>query len=353
MKKNTGNLFLFISMICIARPVLADDALKSIDITIGEWKPYISQSLEGYGELTREITLTLERMGYRPNYQFMPWGQAEKLVRNNANDSGPRGTFPFSQVGDRIGNFYFSKKPVLTKCTVFFYNKDKLKDRHISKVMLGSLQDLDKDNYRLGYIKKTAGYQYPKQLQKILEKQGTAVDSDYILFKKLIDDNDKKIEMVPEVREVGQVRLLESFPNEREKIAVFPKNPDAQHCLVPVKYYFMISALNPNNSEFMDKFDKQYQELLDTGAIDQIKQNAERQPTLDQPAVILTTNSPEGLIKAHDANKEYFLPRGTRGLLKDWKPDRGKTAVQARIYILSYPYRGHELFVDGRYVELQ
>lgn len=142
----------------------ADDGLKPIDIAIGEWKPYVSQELEGYGEVTQKITLILERMGYRPNYIFMPWGQAEMLVRKNATNSGPRGTFPFRKLGDRVSNFYFSEKPILKAHLVFFYNKDKILTGSKGKAVLQSLDDLKK--YNLGYIKKSAGYEYQRNYKR-------------------------------------------------------------------------------------------------------------------------------------------------------------------------------------------
>lgn len=332
-------------------PSAADDALKPIDITIGEWKPYVSRNLEGYGEVTQKITLILERLGYRPNYMFMPWGQAEMLVRKNAENSGPRGTFPFLRSGDRENHFYFSKKPILKECIVFFYNKEKIKTHSNEKAVLKSLEDLK--NYKLGYIKRAAGYQYPKNLQKILQEHGTGVDSDYHLFSKLIDNNEMNIQVVPEVNEVGWSLLHDSFPWEHGKIAVFKEISGDQDCFLPENYYFLTSLLNPKNAEFMDKFNKQHEALLKSGMIERISQKAKQQPSLRKPAVTLTNDSPVGYIKARIGDEVYLLPRGTKGLLLDWDPNDNNDAVNAKIYILSYPYRGIEVTVDGRYVELQ
>jgi polar amino acid transport system substrate-binding protein len=330
----------------------ADDCLKPIDIAIGEWKPYVSQELEGYGEVTQKITLILERMGYRPNYIFMPWGQAEMLVRKNAENYGPRGTFPFRQLGDRVKYFYFSEEPILQAHLVFFYNKEKIETGSKEKAVLKKPKDLEK--YKLGYIKKSAGYEYPEELQKIFDKHGTAVDNDYLLFKRLIDNNDMNIQVVPELKEVGLDLLYNSFSGEQEKIKLFKKDiTGVQDYFLTVESFFLTSLLNPENKEFMDKFNKQHKALIDLGILEQISQKAKQQPSLRKPAVILTSESSVGYIKTIIKDKVYLLPKGTKGLLLDWIPNDKNDAVKAKIYILSYPYRGLEVTVDGRYVELQ
>lgn len=179
----------------------------------------------------------------------------------------------------------------------------------------------------------------------------TAVDNDYLLFKKLIDNNEN-IQVVPEVKEVGWDLLYNFFPGEQEKIKVF-KDKTGQDRFLTVTSFFLTSLLNPENDEFMDKFNEQYDALNKLGMLERISQKAKQQPSLRKPAVILTSESSAGYIKTINKNKVYLLPKGTKGLLLDWAPNKKNDAVNAKIYILSYPYRGLEVMVDGRYVELQ
>lgn len=352
MKININNIKMVILLVLVFKsyPSMADDTLKSIDVSIGEWKPYVSQDFEGYGELTQKITLILERMGYRPNYLFMPWGQAKELVANNAEDTGPRGTFPFRETKNRMLQFYFSEKPIIDKCIVFFYNKDKIKKHANDAHVLKSLNDLQK--YNLAYIKSDAGYEYPEELQSVLNKKKvTVVENTYHLFKKLIESNEDT-EIVPEVKEVGLDLLLDYFPKEMEKIAIF-QEATTKECFLREKFYFITSRLNPNNAEFIDKFDEQHRELLESGELERITNKSKQHPSLRKPAVTLIADPSADYIKGLSGEDEYFLPRGTKGLLLEWKQNDTNNTVEARIYILTYPYRGKEVTVEGRHIELQ
>ena len=352
MKANGSLILLILLLGCLSAPAKADD-LKPIDIAIGEWKPYVSQELEGYGEVPRKVTLILEWMGYRPNYVFMPWGQAEIIVRENPENIGFRGTFPFSKTLDRIKQFHFSNKPILKKCLVFFYNKEKIKNKIKGEPVLQSLGDLEEFN--LGYIKSSAGYQYPGELQKILKKKGTVVDNDYQLFHKLIDSSEKdiQVEVVPEVKEVGLDLLFDFFPKGQRSIAIFEEKTGDRGCLLPVEYYFIISRLNPDNGEFKVKFDESHEKLIRLGLLEKITNDTQQQPSSRKPSVTLVSDTTEDYIIGRTGDEKYLLPKGTKGLLLDWQPNDDHGEIEARIYILSYPYRGVEVMVQGRYITLQ
>jgi polar amino acid transport system substrate-binding protein len=50
---------------------------KSIKLATGEWAPYTGQNLPEYGKTSAIVTHVLRNMGYQPEFQFMPWSNAE------------------------------------------------------------------------------------------------------------------------------------------------------------------------------------------------------------------------------------------------------------------------------------
>jgi hypothetical protein len=368
--------------------VSADDALKPIDIAVGEWAPFVTQYTEGYGHVTERVTVVLERMGYRPNYLFMPWSQAKLRVRYNEGQTGPQATFPHRRTTEREKHFLISDKPIYEGCIRFFYNHRKL----AGPVNVSTLEDLAV--YRIGWVfgvprdvsdkddKKdkeeikcdnptsenypvkagcfNAGtYQYPEKLKYALNKNDLGFETQYEAFRRLVDDEDESVQIVPAIEEAGNELLYTLFPQDRFNIKILNKSSgdDSKACLLPVKYYFLASRKNPRNEEFMDKFDKKYSEI-DQLTIDRIDRHAREMPTLRKPEVVLTTGETAAVIVGHEKDRTAcHLPRGTKGLLLDWQPvtTDGSATIEpvARVRIITGPCRGKELQIEGKYVELR
>ncbi|MDJ0745044.1 MAG: hypothetical protein QNJ32_17015 [Xenococcaceae cyanobacterium MO_167.B27] len=229
-----------------------NEDLTTIEIAVGEWKPFVTEDFEGYGEVPELITAILQEMGYQPVYKFMPWGQAEKIVRENEKDTGSRVTFPYRDTTKRKGEFLISEKPVFQECIRLFYNSDKVSR---NKPLIISLsKDLKK--YKIGYVSEEGGYQYPEELDKLLKgKNGIEVDSLYEAFSKLVDPN-SDVQVVPEVEEVGEELLYQLFPETRFSIKIIEENinQSEEQCLFQENYYLMVSKRNPHNDEFMKEF---------------------------------------------------------------------------------------------------
>ena len=332
-----------------------NEPLEPIEIAIGEWKPFVTQTVDGYGEVTEIVTVVLERMGYRPKYIFMPWGQAEKLVRENESDIGPRATFPFTDTKKRRRAFFFSDKPVFERCINFFYNKDKLSQ----DIPISTIKE-DLKEFKFGFVSEEGGYQYPRELTEVLTEHGTPFDNLFEAFNKLVDPTAEEVQVVPAILEVGEELLFELFPEQRFTIDVLKeaKVKNRNHCLVPAKYYFLASRRNPNNAELKSDFDKVHRNI-DSETTARIKQKASERPSMRTPEVVLIArDSPGGITGRDDADDRiYYLPRGTRGLLLKWRPASGQqrndSSIKAEVRVISGPYRGKTLFVDRKFVVLK
>ena len=353
MCERAFNAVLYLLLISVSVNAHAGEALQPVDIAIGEWKPFVSQHVEGYGEVAEIISVALERMGYRPNYIFMPWGQAEEKVRQNETNLGPRATFPYRSTAKRREEFLLSVKPVFEACIRFFYNKDKVSEAH--PISISKLTELGR--FKLGFVSEEGGYQYPNELTAILNQGATKIHSLFELFNKLVDPAAENVQVVPEVLEVGQDLLYELFPEQYFNIGIVGEKSGPRNCLLPVEYFLLASRRNPNNAEFIRRFDIAYDSLDDEIAT-RIKRKAQSRPSLRKPAVILREHGSASLIKGRDADGTiYYLPRGTRGLLLTWMPPFNDTKndpeTRAEVRIITGPYRGKRLFVDGRHVELK
>lgn len=330
-----------------------NEDLTTIEIAVGEWKPFVTKDFEGYGEVPELITAILEEMGYQPVYKFMPWGQAERMVGDNEKDTGVRVTFPYAKTKKREDEFVTSSQPIFKACIRFFYNTDKVTgDEPLS---ISSIDDLKK--YKIGYVSESGGYQYPEELNNILKKEN-AVDNLYEAFSKLVNPKDFNVQVVPEVEEVGEEFLYELFPENRFSIKIIEEKERSQkQCLVPVEYYFMASKRNPNNDEFMKEFNKTHKLIADSEIAERIKIKSNNRPTPNSPEITLDScEKSSNLSGRNNKNQIYHLPRGTKGLLLDWNMVQAKentsTEVEATVKILTGPYRGKILTVDGRCLTL-
>ena len=331
-----------------------NEDLTTIEIAVGEWKPFVTEDFEDYGEVPELITATLEEMGYQPVYQFMPWGQAEKMVRENEKDTGLRVTFPYTKTKKREDEFVTSSQPVFKACIRFFYNTNKVAGDEPPSI--SSINDLKK--YKIGYVSQRGGYQYPEELDKILKKEN-GVDSLYRAFSKLVNPQDLNVQVVPEVEEVGEELLYELFPKNRFGIKIIEEKIERpqKQCLVPVEYYLMASKRNPNNDEFMKEFNRAYKSIVDSEIAERIKIKANNRPTPNNPEITLDScGKSSNLSGRSDNNQIYPLPKGTKGLLLDWSMVRSRenisVEVEAIVKILTGPYRGKILTVDGRCLTL-
>jgi hypothetical protein len=193
----------------------------------------------------------------------------------------------------------------------------------------------------------------------VLRKSGTSFDNLFEAFNKLVDPSAEEVQVVPAILEVGEELLYELFPEQRFTIADIKeaKVENGNQCLLPVKYYFLASKRNPNNAELMRIFDDVHGKI-DNETTARIKQRASERPSTRNPEVVLIArDSPEGITARDVDGRIYYLPRGTRGLLLKWSPPSGEqgndSSIKAEVRVISGPYRGKTLILDGKFVVLQ
>jgi|GEM_PF-2260110 len=80
-------------------------AAKELSLGTGEFPPYISNSLDGGGALTKIVTSAFAKSGYQTSVDFIPWTRALKLTDSVRID----GSFAWSIKADRKVKFLYSK----------------------------------------------------------------------------------------------------------------------------------------------------------------------------------------------------------------------------------------------------
>jgi polar amino acid transport system substrate-binding protein len=96
---------------------LANDTYNHLPILTGEWPPYASESMTGYGLQVEIVSAVFKEMGEDPHYRFLPWPRGEyELSQGEAFAS-----FPYAYTEKRALNFNFSDVIFITDSVLFFY----------------------------------------------------------------------------------------------------------------------------------------------------------------------------------------------------------------------------------------
>ena len=114
---------------------------KKVQITVGEWPPFISSQQKQNGFIANLIEDVFKASGYQVNFTFYPWTRAYKTAAIGRADA----TAVWMHKSEREQDFYYSE-PVLNEEFVFFYLEGNsfdwanLKDLRVYKLggLLGS-----------------------------------------------------------------------------------------------------------------------------------------------------------------------------------------------------------------------
>jgi len=98
----------------------ADTVPSSIRLANGEWPPFTSAALPGYGSVSQRVSDAFARAGIKVQYQFFPWKRALEEARDGKLD----GTLVWAHTADRDADFLYSD-PVLVTPYVVFFRKSK------------------------------------------------------------------------------------------------------------------------------------------------------------------------------------------------------------------------------------
>ncbi|MBF0233420.1 MAG: transporter substrate-binding domain-containing protein [Desulfamplus sp.] len=222
-------------------------ASEKVILVTGEWAPYTSEKMEGYGFFTEIVSAVFKEAGIEFEYKFYPWLRCEDMVQKGKAFAA----FPYALTDERKAVYDFSE-PLAKSTGMFFYLKDRIKE----DVVWEKYEDLKK--YKVGG---TAGYWYEKAFKDAGIELDLAV-SDELGMKKL---HGGRFDLLATEELVGWEIIKQLFPTEIDKFDIVkkPLNETSLHLMVS-KSYPDASAITNKVNEALKKIKEKgiYSEIL-------------------------------------------------------------------------------------------
>lgn len=237
-------LMLAISLIIVPNSGInasTDDVL----LLTGEWEPFTSENLEGYGFISAIVDAVFKEMGRDHQLRFYPWARGEAITRSG----NAWGTFPYAPSNEREKDFHFSD-PIYTTRSPLFY----LKDQH-DGFEFGSLSELQ--DYRV------AGLQAYVTLEILTQAGVNTVNASTAeaAFNMLLSG---RVDFVPENTIAGWNLVEQMFPDKVDEIAT-TKTAVHEGPLV-----ILVSKSYPGAEDLLDDFNNALARIKDNGVYEQI-----------------------------------------------------------------------------------
>ena len=216
-------------------------AAEPLVLATGEWPPYTSKHLEGYGIISRIVSAVVREMGMTAEFRFYPWKRAELLTRAGA----VFGAFPYAITEERKEAFDFSHM-ILESRTVFIYNKRLMAAPPTWEGLL------DLGVYRIGGV---IGYSYVP----LFEKAGLPVE-----YVTLDEQNIKKLftgrlDLVIANEAVGRTLIRRLYPDKQDTFGITGQSIIVGHS------HLMISRSYPGHARLKERFNRALERIRENG----------------------------------------------------------------------------------------
>lgn len=224
----------------------------NLRLAVGEWSPYMGETLPHYGCDAWVITAAFAEEGIRVEYTFMPWSRSLK----RAAEGGWEGTAEWADTPEHRKEFYLSADYLSEQEWTFFSRADE----HFQWNSMDDLMGMT--------VGVTSGYVY-SDLFAEAENNGTvqfeSASSDLANFQKLLAG---RIDAFPMERNVGKAMLRENFTEEeRARVEV------QAAALEAFRPYLLLSKAILGNEDRMARFDRSFARLKTSGEYAEIMQS--------------------------------------------------------------------------------
>lgn len=239
----TLSLFVFCT---IGNAVAEADSKSSeridIQISAGEWPPFLGESLPNQGFISQLITDVFYDAGYNVEFVFLPWVRAYQDTVQGSYSA----TAVWMYKDDRTYDFLYSD-PVLNEQFVLFYNKSKPFDWNTM------------DDLRGKQIGGGLGYSYGPVFDKALEEG---------IFNLLrlpsVEQNIKmlasgRIDLFVEEMSVARYKLQNELPQFKDRVTYHP-NP-----VLVNKSFLLLPKSDPNSEALMAAFNTHLERFKQDG----------------------------------------------------------------------------------------
>ncbi len=225
-------------------------AQNTLTFTIGEWAPYSSKTLDGYGIMPEIVTAAFKEVGIEVKYQWMPWNRALEIVKSDYNYDG---TVGWGKTDERMKHFVYSKNQIVSDKQVLFHRKDyKFSWSNKAKDLMGK---------KVGH---TRGYANMGALKTAVEK-GLVMDiadSDLINFKKLVNG---RIDLFDCNLYVGRDIINNKLTPQEGELLTYK-----QEVLSDSPLMLLVSKSHPKADYIIKKFDEGMEIIKENGVYEKI-----------------------------------------------------------------------------------
>lgn len=216
---------------------------ENVPLVTGEWPPYTSEEMEGYGFAAAIVSAVFEEMGEQAEYTFYPWRRCFEMVKKGK----AWAAFPYSYTKGRAQDVLFSDPIASTNTYFFYYHKTGTRPNYT----INSLDDLTQ--YKIGG---SIGYFYEDAFKKAGLDVNYSID-EVTALKKLING---KIDLLPVNQSVAWYLINTHFPEEAEYFGV-----------VDIPYqrgevYLVASRQYPDSEALLERFNRALRTLRENGA---------------------------------------------------------------------------------------
>ncbi len=226
----------------------ANAAERTITISTGEWAPFVSESLEGYGIAPRIVTAAFSNMDIDVEYVFYPWARAMREAQEQKVDfSG----FWF-HTEERAKTLTYTESMVDSP-NVFFYRKDRKFDWS------------DFENFPDKTIGTTLGYSYSQAFDDAVNSGNVRAEieeTDLLNFRKLLRG---RIDAFPIAELVGYDLIKQEF--SASEVAMLDVHP-VKISAAPL--HLVTARDNPDAEATMALFSEGLKQLRESGELARI-----------------------------------------------------------------------------------
>ncbi len=215
----------------------------------GEWPPYTSAKLPGYGYATRIVSAACEAGGIKPEYRFYPWPRAEQMVT----EGRAFAAFPYIVNAEKRDKYLISDVVLYGTNYFVYYAKN---PRTPGPFRYDSLEDFR--GYTVGLIR---GDSFEKEFQQA----GIDIESS-----NLVDNSIKMLALGRIDFYLGEKLSIHDmverlFPQEKNRFRLLPQNygetrPNA----------LIVSKAYPDAEEILRKFNQGLRHIKKNGTYDKI-----------------------------------------------------------------------------------
>ncbi|MBD9425205.1 transporter substrate-binding domain-containing protein [Pseudomonas sp. PDM15] len=240
-----------LTICCLSWCLTTQAEPRELQISVGDWPPYLSQELRHSGVIAHIISDLFAEEGYKVSFRFLPWPRAYSAAAAGKFDA----TGVWMHKGEREADFLFSA-PLLDERFVFFHLKSQPFDWH-------SFDDLAGMTLGGGLE-----YSYGPDFDAFLAKGKVhmeRVSSDQQNFEKLLKE---RVVLYPQEINVGYAALSRHFtPAERARVTHHPRP------LLINRSYLMLPRSLAGSEDLLLRFNQRLQAFRDSGRYDRYFQD--------------------------------------------------------------------------------